>query len=199
MRSQRAAGVLTAVFVVVLAGASAAWACSAQPRVFSVAPQAAASGDTVLVSGDGAPAATPVDVYWNSLEGKSMGRTTSDAEGTFAISVTVPEVPAGIYSIAFMASPGVGERSAGNAAGVGRMSFQVVADEPASVASAAGSRTDLWSRDSGSEGSASSSQGLPLALGVSLFSIGLVALLGGFTLATTRRRRVTAESEAGRS
>lgn len=72
MRLGRSAGMIAGAAVFVVLGvAGAAWACSPLPRVYSVVPESAAPGETVLVRGQ-VPSAV-VEIRWNGVGVSSWG------------------------------------------------------------------------------------------------------------------------------
>ena len=164
----------------ILGGTSMAFACSPQPRVFSVAPQAIAAGDTTTVSGDSVESGAPVEVRWNSLHGQALGRAVA-TNGRFSVPVAVPRVAPGIYSLVFVD----GDQASAPSGGIARASVEVSA--PGGVARVASPHTaSPWSVTT-SPASHSTGPGLPL--GLALAAGGTVALFGGFAAATLRRRR----------
>lgn len=164
----------------VLGATSLAFACSPQPRVFSVAPQAIAAGDTTTVSGEAVQAGAPVEVRWNSLTGQALGQAVA-TNGRFSVPVKIPEVAPGIYSLVFV----VGDEATAASGGVARASIEVSA--PAGAAKLSGAQSaSPWSAVT-TPASHSTSPGLPI--GIALAAGGTVALFGGFAAATLRRRR----------
>lgn len=176
-----AGGTLVAL---VLTVASTAWACTPQPRSFSVAPDTATAKSIASVVGQGVPAGAPVEVHWNSLEGNVIGTATADDRGRFSLPVTVPDGPPGAYSIVFTA-----RGANGSVSGVGRLPFRLTS-AASGVAPAAPGK--VWSAAGREPATAPSGSGRGVAAGIGLMSLGLVTLAGGSLAVIARRRRATA-------
>lgn len=180
MRKSKVTSAAVATGAAVAAGwASVAFACSPMPRVYSVLPESASPGSTVMVEGREVAAPAPVEIRWNGVRGEVLATATAGSDGTFSVPVRVPDVAPGVYSLTLVA-PGVG---------VGRTAFEVTG----SAASApAGPAVRLWpSASDAAPATAPASNGTSTA-GVALLSVGLVGLAAGTTVAVTRRRRVLA-------
>lgn len=180
-----------AAFVTIGLGlASMAWACTVQPRVFSVAPSSALPGGTATVNGEGVQAGAPVEVRWNALDGAAIGKATADREGRFAVPVTVPNAPAGVHSIVLVAGNAEGPFALSTTGlGVGRISFQVTSAGAAGAASSPPS--GAWTSPStGYTPPDRTGGGLPLGVGVGLAGLGLVTVFAGSTVVALRRRRL---------
>ncbi len=95
MISRRTYVGLLGVVAVPLSVVSLAWACVPQGSV-TVTPTSAPSGSTVSVAASRFPPNTPVDVYWNGLNGT---RLASGVGPAFTVDITVPQVSAGAYVI----------------------------------------------------------------------------------------------------
>lgn len=93
-----------------------AWACTVQPRILTLTPTSGTVGTHVIVSGDGTIPETEIVVHWNGLGGPRLGVTESAADGTFAVSIVVPAVENGVYSVVIATQD----------AGIGRNSFEVI-------------------------------------------------------------------------
>lgn len=156
---------------VLVAAAVGAWACVPFPML-SVEPSAsAAPGTEVTVEGLDFGSA-PVELRWNALDGPLLAKTQGPI---FSTPVTVPESPAGIYTIV-----GLGRAPDGSVGAKTAASFQVTGpaapspDVPATVAA------DSGGDDSDDDGPSTA----VVALG------GLVlAVAGGFVGATVAGRR----------
>lgn len=110
-----ALGLLTLGLIAV----SPAAACLPQARLVTVLPLSSGpSGSHVRVEGVGFdPAPNTVDVRWNSSDGPALATATGP---DFAVEVTIPEAPEGLYKIIVLSrSP---DGAVGNA---GSASFQV--------------------------------------------------------------------------
>lgn len=168
--------------VAIAAGwASVAFACSPLPQVYSVLPEAATPGDTVVVRGQAVKSSAPVKIRWNGVNGPVLASAIPDAGGSFSVSMVVPEAAPGIYSLTLQTED----------AGVNRAAIEVTA--PATSASTSG-RSALWPSLSAQPSVAAPEPGGANAAGVALLGVGLVALAGGTTAAVTRRRRALAVS-----
>lgn len=170
--------------------ASAVWACTAQPRIFSLGPQVGPVGLEITLEGQ-AVGGAPVEVRWNSLEGAKIGEGTADFSGNFAVRAKIPQTEPGIYFLVVK----------GGDAGVVRSPFEVTSEQPVGVGEAvpsgerAASSTDLWSAFSaapaGGDTSAAaeaapSGSGTQALAGAALLAAGLAALASGLIL--SRRR-----------
>lgn len=183
MRTRRVGYSVVGSGVAVLAGwASVAFACSPLPQVYSVLPEAATPGDTVVVRGQAVKSSAPVKIRWNGVNGPILAAATPDARGAFSAPVVVPDVAPGIYSLTLQTQD----------AGVNRTTFEVTA--PASSATAS-PRAQLWPSFATQPSIATPAPGGANAAGVALLSFGLVALAGGSTAAVVRRRRALAVSD----
>lgn len=165
------------VAMLVLGCASAAFACSVQPQVsYSLLPESATPGATVMVEGQNVRARTPIEIRWNGVNGKVLASVSPDS-GAFAVPVQIPEAAPGIYSLMLVTE----------SAGVGRTAFEVIgsaADAPTSAPTG-----QLWpnASDAAQRGATD-----PSLVGVGLLALGLVGLFAGSTVAVARRRRVPA-------
>lgn len=189
--------------VLLLATASAVWACTPQPRIFSLGPQVGPVGLEITLEGQasrpvalgGQTSQAPVEVRWNSLEGATIGRGTTDFNGNFSVTARIPQAEPGIYFVVVKTGD----------AGVVRMPFEVTAEravgpsEPMRAPDAAASTADLWSAFSSSRAGAEQASGITgpgesgretqALAGGALLLAGLVALGSGVVLA---RRRTAA-------
>ena len=176
---------------VLLLMAGAVWACTAQPRIFSLGPQVGPVGMEIKLEGQTARN-VPVEIRWNSNQGAAIGEGLSDFNGNFSVPARIPDAEPGMYFLVVTA----GE------AGVVRTAFQVtsegVSDAVEELPAAAGS-SDLWRGFSGSAGSVEAEGGavatsagsaVGAALGGAFFALGAAALVGlGFL--SLRRRRIS--------
>ncbi|MGI8425859.1 MAG: hypothetical protein ACR2M4_04525 [Actinomycetota bacterium] len=174
--------------------ASAVWACTAQPRIFSLGPQVGPVGLEIILEGQTA-ASAPVEVRWNSLEGAKIGEGVADFNGNFAAATRIPEASPGVYFLVVRAGD----------AGVVRTPFEVTGEKApsraatdGSAASAAASSSDLWTGFSTTRGAAQSNvqaaqpgdaSGIQAALGGTLLAVGVSGLAFGLVL--TRRRQLS--------
>lgn len=85
--------------VLVLTAASAAWACTGQPRIYGLSSTSGAAGTAVTMSGSGAVPNSPVEIRWNGVEGTKLAETTADGAGQFSAVVRVPSVAPGTYTL----------------------------------------------------------------------------------------------------
>ncbi len=168
------------VTMMVMAWASVSFACSVLPQVsYSLLPESATPGSTVMVKGQNVRSQAQVEIRWNGVGGKVLASATP-VNGAFSVPVQVPEVAPGIYSLMLVTDN----------AGVGRTAFEV-------VGSAADTRTlepaaQLWPQSHGpvpADGTAAD----PSLVGIGLLAVGLVGLFAGSTVAVARRRRATVE------
>lgn len=178
MRIRKAGYGVIGVTVLVLGWASVAFACSVLPQVsYSLLPESATPGSTVVVEGENVRTQTPVEIRWNGVGGKVLASVTPE-NGAFAVRVQIPDAAPGIYSLMLVTDN----------AGVGRTAFEVVG----SAADASGSKAtaEVWPSTEGAVPSGTAAG--PSLAGVGLLAIGLVGLFAGTTVAVARRRRVTA-------
>jgi len=186
------------IFMAVAIG-SVAWACSAQPRIYGVELLGPA-GAHVTVRGEAFPhgsegimaSGEPVRIRWNGSSGPQVASVVPNAEGTFAASVTIPDVSPGVYFL----TAGTEDRT------VSRTAFEVVPSATIRYArTEAGSfksvSSDVWN---GLNRTVQSGDGRPLALasspsssvmiaGGALFAVGLGGLGSVLILTMIRRRR----------
>lgn len=183
MRTRRVGYSVVGSGVAVFAGwASVAFACSPLPQVYSVLPEAATPGDTVVLRGQAVKSSAPVQIRWNGVNGKVLAAATPDGGGAFSVPVVVPDVAPGIYSLTLQTQD----------AGVNRTTFEVTA--PAGSASVA-PRAQLWPSVATQPSIATPESGGAHAAGAALLGFGLVALAGGSAVAVARRRRALAASD----
>lgn len=186
--TKRSAAGIALAGALLLLTATAVWACTAQPRIFSLGPQVGPVGLELTLEGQ-AVAGAPVEVRWNSLEGVKIGEGVADPVGNFAVSARIPQAEPGIYFIVVKAG----------AAGVVRTSFEVTSERAVASenrpADRAASSTDLWSAfstdsaaiESGGAQTADADSGGQAILGAALLAAGAAALAIG--LVADRRRR----------
>lgn len=122
---KKAVSVLLASAAVALTLASVAWAC-APAASLTVDPQQGPQGTQVTVTAQGYRPELPVNVYLYPQAGEPtrLATPTTDAVGRFSTTVTIPDVPAAVYTV-------VGKQD--GAAAEGRAAFEVTApaSEPA--------------------------------------------------------------------
>lgn len=154
-----------------------AFACTvAPPEVYSILPESAAPGSTVVVQGKAVRSDAPIDIRWNGVGGQRLAVATA-ASGDFSVPVKIPAVSPGVYSLSVVAADGR----------VGRTAFEVTALPGSAPAAPA----PLWL--SNAERPATTSPGSTVnPAGVALLAVGLVGLFAGSAVAVTRRRRVPA-------
>lgn len=187
MTLRRPVWLVAVFFGITFAGASVAWSCTAQPRVFSVMPESGSVGTALSVTGEAVEAHTPIEIRWNQLDGEQVGAAVADANGRFAVAVKVPDVAPGIYAMVFADPSG----------GVGRMVFEVTPTEVSVVPASHTGTEALWPQSTGHPSSTpSGSDRLGILAGATLVGVGSVALFAGFSAAAVRRRRVLAQGEA---
>lgn len=211
MRNQRFSGATKAglmALTLLLVVASAVWACTAQPRIFSLGPQVGPVGLQITLEGQaaGAPvgvaqgaSGVPVEVRWNSLDGPKIGEGVTNFSGDFAVSARIPEAEPGIYFLIVKAGD----------AGVVRSPFEVTSESALRAPGAGGSTdpaassADLWSAFSesgpgsepiGAMPNAGQGPGIQALAGVTLLAAGSAALAAG--LVVSRRRSRTAGRES---
>lgn len=173
------AGVVAALSV-----ASVAWACTYQPRIVGVAPQAAQRSAVVTMSAQGVAAAQAVEVRWNGAEGLKLAEARSDAMGNFSVDVAIPDVAPGVYSLVAVTD--------GN--GIARASFEVTGDRlstsdarPVAAATAA-----VFGPGIADVPVNASKTSAGFMAGIALLVIGSAGLLTGSAVAVVRRRRPAA-------
>jgi hypothetical protein len=186
--THRSAPGIALVGALLLLTANAVWACTAQPRIFSLGPQVGPVGLEITLEGQAVPGA-PVEVRWNSLQGVKIGEGVADFSGNFAVPARIPQAEPGIYFILVKAAN----------AGVFRDSFEVTAERAVASdnrpADRAASSADLWSAfstdspavESRGAQTADADSGSQAILGAALLAAGAAAL--AFGLVADRRRR----------
>lgn len=183
MRGKRRAGygVGMGVALTVLGWASVVFACTVLPQVsYSLLPESATPGSTVMVEGQNVKSQSPVEIRWNGVGGKVLASATP-VNGTFSVPVQVPEAAPGIYSLMLVTDN----------AGVARTAFEVIGE--AADAPAVKSAAQLWPRSAQGPAAAHGAAGKPSMVGVGLLAVGVVGLFAGFTAVVVGRRRATAE------
>lgn len=172
---RRAGHVLLGAFVVItVAWTGAAFACTAQPQVYSLQPESATPGSAITVSGESVTGSSPVEIRWNGVGGPLLA-TATPVQGRFATQVKVPNVSPGIYSVMLVTSDGTA-----------RAAFEVVGAAAPAPAPAA----PLWANAGAPAVDSHASPG-PSSLGVALLAVGLAGLFAGSAVAVVRRRPVT--------
>lgn len=171
--------------VAVLSVASVAWACTYQPHLVGVTPQAAERSSVVTMSAQGVAAAQGVEIRWNGAKGLKLAETRSDAAGNFSVDVAIPDVAPGMYSLVAVAGDN----------GVARAAIEVTSDVPASLAAVHPTTAPSIGPSLIEAAPAGSSRTSPgFMAGMSLLALGSVALFSGAAVATVRRRRSAAVS-----
>lgn len=172
MGGRRVVAVSMAVTAVVLAGMSAAWACTGRPlmHLATDAVGEARSHARVEVPANQAVAG-PVTLRWNSLEGPVLAQADVTAGRPATLDATIPDAAPGVYYLVLQTS-----------AGVARSAFQV-------AGAAAGAPATPWAaaEPAGAGGPFST-----LGAGMALLGAGLVGMAGLTLVAVARRRRVAA-------
>ncbi len=84
----------------VAGGGAGVWACVALP-VVTVEPQGSGLPGT-KVTVHGTDFGGDIDIRWNKIDGPRLATATADG-GPFSAEVTIPEAPAGLYSIVVVA------------------------------------------------------------------------------------------------
>lgn len=169
------------VSLLVLGWASVVFACTVQPQVsYSLLPQSASPGSTVMVEGRNVKSQSPVEIRWNGVAGKVLASATP-VDGAFSVPVQVPEAAPGIYSLMLVTDN----------AGVGRTAFEVIggAADPAGVKSSA----QLWPRPAQGYGPGDGAATSPSLVGVGLLAVGVVGLFAGSAAVVVGRRRAKVE------
>lgn len=174
-------GILGVAVAVLLAWASAAFACSPQPKVYSVFPESAAPGSTVKVEGSDIPGTAAVEIRWNGVKGDLLA-TAPLAGGRFSVPVQIPDIAPGLYSLTLVTAD----------AGVGRTAFEVTG---AAAAAPAAAPAQLWPSAGNAPSGSEATSWTPATIGVGLLAVGLIGLFAGSAVAVTRRRRVVAGSQ----
>jgi hypothetical protein len=180
MDVRRAGYAVVVMALLVLGWASMALACTVQPQVrYSLLPESATPGSTVMVEGKNVATQSPVEIRWNGVGGKVLASATP-LNGAFSVPVQVPEAEPGIYSLMLVTEK----------AGVGRTAFEVIA--PAADGPATRPAAQLWPRPP--EGPVpTDGVGNAALVGVGLLAVGIVGLFAGSTAVVAYRRRAMAE------
>lgn len=166
----------TSVFVLV-ALAGAAFACTASaPAIYSIRPESATPGSTVVVQGTAVRSDAPVELRWNGARGELLAVATP-SRGAFSVPVKLPAVAPGVYALSAVTADG----------SVGRTAIEVTAVPGAAPVAPA----PLWSGGAERGAPAVAGGGLNPA-GMVLLAVGLIGLFAGATVAVARRRRVPA-------
>lgn len=179
MTGRRLLGGMGIVLGALVSLASLAFACTAQPRVFSVLPQSAPAGSTVEVGAEAVGSRGPVEIRWNGVEGPVLATAEPSPAGTLSLPLKVPETPPGVYSLVFVTPD----------QGIGRAALEVTSS--GAVQAVPAPEAPLWSAASRPISSPKGSSPAILA-GAGLLAFGLVAVFGGFAVAGLRRGRVPA-------
>jgi hypothetical protein len=156
--------------LVILMGASTAWACVPQPLI-TLSPQASGpAGSRVTV--DGLAIEGTVEIRWDAVDGPLLGKAMGP---TFSAEVTIPEASEGLHAII------VAERRPdGGLGSTGRASYEVTAPARSSVggeamASGQGTTADgTTSTNTSSSTPPFASGGLLLAGGAGLLAVGAI-------------------------
>lgn len=181
MRTKKVGYGVIAAALLVLGWASVAFACSVLPQVsYSLLPESATPGSTVVVEGQNVRTQAQVEIRWNGVGGKVLALATP-VNGAFSVPVQVPEATPGIYSLMLVTDN----------AGVGRTAFEVVGS--ATTAPKPQPAPHPWPGPSDAPIRADRAAGDPTMAGIGFLAIGLVGLFVGSTVAIVRRRRETVE------
>lgn len=179
--------------MIVLLGAGIAWACIPQARLVSLRPVSSGPpGMSVTVDGlalDGGPN----EVRWSSPDGPKLASATGP---NFSVSVTIPDVPVGLYGLYVISR--LRDGSIGNAASA---AFQVTAPGGQDAVDTPPGRSSPGTSEVGTgighddPKSSSSSSGPGAAATASVGGAGLV--VGGLAGALITRRRKVGTGSAG--
>lgn len=168
--------VIAAAIATLGAWAGVAFACTVlAPEVYSITPESAAPGSTVVVRGQDVRSDAPVEIRWNAAKGDLLAVAMPEARA-LSTTVRIPDVAPGVYYLNLVASDGR----------VGRAAIEVAAAEGTVSAPA----PQLWP-STGAEPAVEAGRGSSSA-GVALLAVGVVGLFAGATVAVIRRRRVPA-------
>jgi len=167
-------GVIGVGVAIVATWASVAFACTVQPQVsYSLLPESASPGTTVVVRGESIATRSPVEIRWNGVGGRVLAEATAD-NGAFSVPVEIPQAAPGIYSLTIVTADG----------GVGRTALEVMGEEPSSPAPA----LQVWPSLATTPDVAAPDSRVPGAIGMALLAVGLVGLVAGSAFAVIRRR-----------
>ena len=181
MSIRRIALATTAAIGVTLALASFAWACTDFTKIDSLTPATDPAVATAAVRGSGAAADSTVVLRWNSLTGPVIAQAQADAAGTFAAEATIPETPAGMYTV--IADDGHNP--------VARAPYDVAPARAGALISSTGAG-DLAIPAKASRGFAPASSSPGPTAGIAALGAGLLATGSGLMVLTTRRRKALA-------
>lgn len=171
------AGLLASLMVVT--GAGLAWACTAQ-TLMQVAPSMTGpAGSQVQVTASVASAG-PVSLRWNGAQGPVLASGEARPRESVDMSVTIPEVPPGVYYLVLVAD--------GN--DVARAAYEVTGRAPGAAGRTVWERSGGAGLDPGTGGQLADPYSSARA-GMIVLTVGIAAL-GGLTLAGLHRRRVPA-------
>lgn len=90
VRARRGMVLGFAVFIVILGGGSAAWACTPGAGIDSISPSSGVPGTTVTVSVRQFHADLPVELRWEGSQGRLLGSAVARADGTAQITASIP-------------------------------------------------------------------------------------------------------------
>lgn len=93
MRTVRARRGITlgfAVIIVILGGASAAWACTPEATINSISPSSGAPGTTLTVTATEFHPDLLVEVHWQGSRGPVIGSAVAGPDGSVLIRATIP-------------------------------------------------------------------------------------------------------------
>jgi hypothetical protein len=167
------------IAVVLLAGASTAWACAPFPlpqALTSIQPRSSGPPKTkVVVNGLGFDHGRPVEIRWNGVEGETLGTATGP---NFAVPITIPDVPSGLYGVIALS------RGSDGAVGTAGMApFQVTGEDSAADGPGEPSDNAVSERSAPSEKQPSPVPGLASKVGL----LALGAIAGGLFSRRVRR------------
>lgn len=123
---RRALTVTVAAGGFLLVALATAWACTSQSHISSLEPSSAPAGAEVTVEGAEYAPGEKVEVRWEQDDGPLLATTTVDANGTFAVSVTLPTQASAGEHLVFAIAPDLYP-----AAGRGSAMIHVEGPEPA--------------------------------------------------------------------
>lgn len=171
-------GAFSAAAVAVTMFASAAWACTAFTSLRGVQSGLAQSrvemtGESLVMPNERTRA---VELRWNSLQGPLLAQAEADRSGNLSTTVTIPEAAPGTYFVVAIVQ--------GRA--VARSIFEVVAAPGTEPTPAAESQLGLRSTD---RPAVQADRGSGLEAGIALLAVGLVLLVAGAGVATSRSGR----------
>lgn len=189
----RTVGAVVAVGIAaaLMGAAGLAWACTYEPRNFTLSALAGPRSTPLTVTGHGLSPEGMVELRWNGVTGPTLASVAADSKGDFSTQVTVPDVRPNVYTIVAVAG----------AQGLAQGSFEVLPDagraaSPGAAAAVVPEPARPWS-PSPELATDRTEAGDSTALGVGLLAGGLVTIFGSFAVVASRRRRLAATDAAG--